>query len=174
MWQQGWIERSPESWLDVAVSGAAILKQGWSWSLRSGIYGNHGVLMGFHLQANSFRTEQNPSLTAFLWQFLGQWHNATPTFRRRESTKSWLFTLDDLVSSSGRGGHYVISGSRPALAFALFPIRWGTEVLPRLACKRPQREDDHSPPSTVDVKGAWSITFTAFIHFHGRDNFTFY
>jgi hypothetical protein len=47
-----------------------------------------------------------------------------------------------------------------------------------LAVKRQGREADHSPPSSAEVKNAWSYTSTSPICFHGveqhRDKFTFY
>jgi hypothetical protein len=33
--------------------------------------------------------------------------------------------------------------------------------------KRPEREADHSPPSSAEVKNAWSYTSTPPIHLHG-------
>jgi hypothetical protein len=45
-----------------------------------------------------------------------------------------------------------------------------------LVVKRPEREADHSPPSSAEVKNAWSYISTPPIRIHGvvlRDNFTF-
>jgi hypothetical protein len=36
-----------------------------------------------------------------------------------------------------------------------------------LGVKRPGREADHSPPSSAEVKNAWSYTSTPPIHLHG-------
>jgi hypothetical protein len=33
--------------------------------------------------------------------------------------------------------------------------------------KRPGREADHSPPSSAEVKNAWSYTYTPLIHLNG-------
>jgi hypothetical protein len=33
--------------------------------------------------------------------------------------------------------------------------------------KRPEREADHSPPSSAEVKNAWGYTSTPIIHLHG-------
>jgi hypothetical protein len=49
-----------------------------------------------------------------------------------------------------------------------------------LGIKRPEREADHSPPSSAEVKNAWSYTsipqyvFMAWCLVKHRDNFTFY
>jgi hypothetical protein len=49
-----------------------------------------------------------------------------------------------------------------------------------LGVKRPRREADHSPPSSAEVKNAWSYTstppyvFIAWCLVKHRDNFTFY
>jgi hypothetical protein len=39
------------------------------------------------------------------------------------------------------------------------PIQWVTGA-PSLGIKLPGREADHSPPSSAEVKNAWSYTFT--------------
>jgi hypothetical protein len=36
-----------------------------------------------------------------------------------------------------------------------------------LGVKRPEREADHRPPSSAEVKNAWSYTSTPPIHFYG-------
>jgi hypothetical protein len=36
-----------------------------------------------------------------------------------------------------------------------------------LGAKRPGREADHSPPSSAEVKNAWSYTSTPPLHLHG-------
>jgi hypothetical protein len=36
-----------------------------------------------------------------------------------------------------------------------------------LGVKRPEREADHSPPSSAEVKNAWSYTSTPPIRLHG-------
>jgi hypothetical protein len=37
-----------------------------------------------------------------------------------------------------------------------------------LGVKRPRREADHSPPSSAEVKNAWSYTSTTPINLHGK------
>jgi len=49
--------------------------------------------------------------------------------------------------------------STPNLGPTKPPIKWIPEAL-SLGIKRPVREADHSPPSTVEVKNAWSYTST--------------
>jgi hypothetical protein len=66
------------------------------------------------------------------------------------------------------------TASRTALGPTEPPIQWVSGAL-SLRVKRPGREADHSPPSSAEVKNAWSYTSTpqyAFIVKH-RDNFTF-
>jgi hypothetical protein len=63
-----------------------------------------------------------------------------PEFDSRRGQKSFLFTA-----------------SIPDLNFTQPPIQWLTRALfPGL--KRPMRGADHSPPSSADVKDAWSYT----------------
>jgi hypothetical protein len=58
------------------------------------------------------------------------------------------------------------------------PIQW-VQGVPSLGVKRPEREADYSPPSSAEVKNAWSYTFTLQYVFmlwclvKHRDNFTF-
>jgi hypothetical protein len=49
--------------------------------------------------------------------------------------------------------------SQPALGPTQPPIQWVPEALP-LKVKRPGNEADHSPPSSAEVKNAWSYTST--------------
>jgi hypothetical protein len=50
-------------------------------------------------------------------------------------------------------------GPNTALGSTQPPIQWVPGVL-SLGVKRPGREADHSPPSIVEVKNAWSYTST--------------
>jgi hypothetical protein len=67
-----------------------------------------------------------------------------------------------------------VSTSRPALGPTEPSIQWVSGV------KRPAREADHSPPSSDEIKIAWSYTsilqyvFMAWYLVKHRDNFTFY
>jgi hypothetical protein len=63
--------------------------------------------------------------------------------------------------------------TRQGLAIFLFtiasrqpPIKWVRGAL-SLGIKQPGREADHSLPSSVEVKNAWSYTSTLPIHLHG-------
>jgi hypothetical protein len=68
--------------------------------------------------------------------------------------------------------------SRTALGLTQPPIQWVSGAL-SLGVKRPWREADHSPPSSAEVKNAWSYTstpqyaFMAWCFVKYRDNFTF-
>jgi hypothetical protein len=55
--------------------------------------------------------------------------------------------------------HRVQTGSGP-------PIQWVPRAL-SLGIKRPGREGDHSPPSTAEVKYAWSYTSIPPVRLHG-------
>jgi hypothetical protein len=46
------------------------------------------------------------------------------------------------------------------------PIQWVSGTL-SLGVKRPGREADHSPPSSAEVKNAWSYTSTTPVCLHG-------
>jgi hypothetical protein len=64
------------------------------------------------------------------------------------------------------------TASRPALGPIQPPIKWVPVI------KRPEREADHSPPSTAEVKNEWSCSstppyaFVAWCSVKHRDNFT--
>jgi hypothetical protein len=51
------------------------------------------------------------------------------------------------------------TASSPALGLTQPPIQWVPGGL-SLRVKRPGRETDHSPPSSAEVKNAWSYTST--------------
>jgi hypothetical protein len=69
--------------------------------------------------------------------------------------------------------------SRTVLGPTRPPIQWVPGTL-ALGVKRPGREADDSPPSSAEVKNAWSYTFTpqyvfmAWCLVKHRDNFTFF
>jgi hypothetical protein len=58
-------------------------------------------------------------------------------------------------SRQGQGIFLFTTASRPALEPTQPPIQWVLGAL-SLGVKRPGREADHSPPSTVEVENAWS------------------
>jgi hypothetical protein len=76
--------------------------------------------------------------------------------------------VDDRVFKSRQGLQIFLftTASRPALGPTQPPIRWVPGAL-SLGIKRPGREADHSPPSSTEVKHAWSYTSTPPIRFHG-------
>jgi len=67
---------------------------------------------------------------------------------------------------------------QPALRPTQPPVKWVLGAL-SLVVKRPRCEADHSPPSSVEVKNAWSYTLTPIYAFMAwcivkhRNNFTF-
>jgi hypothetical protein len=64
------------------------------------------------------------------------------------------------------GIFHFTSASRTALEPTQPPIQWVSGAL-SLGVKRPGREADHSPPSSAEVKNAWSYTSTPPIRLHG-------
>jgi hypothetical protein len=56
--------------------------------------------------------------------------------------------------------------SRPALRPIQPPIQWVPQEL-SLGIKQPGREVDHSPPSSIEAKKAWTYTFIPPIRLHG-------
>jgi hypothetical protein len=71
-------------------------------------------------------------------------------FKSRQEMRIFLFT----------------TASRPALGPTKPLIQWVTRALSP-GVKRPWREADHSPPSSAEVKNAWSYTSTPPIRLHG-------
>jgi len=53
----------------------------------------------------------------------------------------------------------ITTATRTALGLTHPPIQWVTGAL-SLGVKRPGREADHAPPSSAEVKNAWSYTST--------------
>jgi hypothetical protein len=66
----------------------------------------------------------------------------------------------------GLGIFHFITVSRPALEPTQPPIHWVSGAV-SLRIKRPGRKADHSPPSTAEVKNAWSYTSTRSIRLYG-------
>jgi hypothetical protein len=91
---------------------------------------------------------------------LGDWGS-----RVRFPAGAGNFSLHHRVQNNS-GAH---SASYPMGTRVSFPV-----------VKRPERETDHSPPSSVEVKNAWSYTstsqyvFMAWCLVKHKDNFTFY
>jgi hypothetical protein len=82
------------------------------------------------------------------------------------------------ASRQGLGIFFSTAASRTALGPTQPPIQWAPGAL-SLGVKRPGREADHSPPSSAEVKNAWSYTsiphyvFMSWCLVKHRDNFTF-
>jgi hypothetical protein len=83
-----------------------------------------------------------------------------------------------LLYRRGLGIFTFTTASRTALGPTQPPIKWVRRAL-SLGVKRPEREADHSPPSSAEVKNSWSYTATAQYVFmawclvNHKDNFTF-
>jgi hypothetical protein len=63
-----------------------------------------------------------------------------------------------MIGVLGLGIFLFTTASRPALEPTQPPIQWVAGGL-SLGVKRPEREADHSPPSSAEVKNAWSYYF---------------
>jgi hypothetical protein len=59
-----------------------------------------------------------------------------------------------------------VTASGPTLGPTQFPIQWVPGALYQML-KRPGREDDQSPPSSVEVKNEWNCTSITTIRLHG-------
>jgi hypothetical protein len=90
----------------------------------------------------------------------------------------WKIGILGFDSRRGLGIFLFTTASRTALEPTQPPIQWVPGAL-TLGIKRPGLEADHSPPSSAEVKNAWSYTSTPPVRLHGgaqlkyRDNFTF-
>jgi hypothetical protein len=103
-------------------------------------------------------------------------HRPPPSSAEVKNMWSYTYTLtlgyglDDRGSRvrfpAGLGIFLFITVSRTALGPTQPPIQCVSGAL-SLGVKRPGREADHSPPSSADVKNAWSYTSTHPIRLHG-------
>jgi hypothetical protein len=81
-------------------------------------------------------------------------------------TYLFIFFLHLLTSRWGLGIFLFTTASRTALGPTQPPIKWVPGAL-SLGVNRSGREADHSPPSSAEVKNAWSYTSTPPIRLHG-------
>jgi hypothetical protein len=94
------------------------------------------------------------------------------------SATGWTIGVLRFDSRRGLGIYLFTTVSRTALGPTQPPIKWVPGTL-SLGVKRPGHEADHSPPSSAEVKNAWSYTstpqyvFMAWCLVKHRDNFTF-
>jgi hypothetical protein len=90
--------------------------------------------------------------------------------RSRDSSavKRWATGWMIRAWSPGRGWEIFLltTASRLVLGPTKPPIQWVSGAL-SLGVKRPVPEADHSPPSSAEVKNAWSYTSTPPILLHG-------
>jgi hypothetical protein len=78
-----------------------------------------------------------------------------------------LWTVWSGVRIPVQAGSFLLTTTfRPSLGPTQPPIQWIQGVLP-LGVKWPGREADHSPPSSAEVKNAWSYIFTPPVRLHG-------
>jgi hypothetical protein len=78
----------------------------------------------------------------------------------------WTFGVLGFDSWQGLGIFLFTTASRMVLRPTQPPIQWVLGAL-SLGVKRPGREADHLPPSSAEVKNAWSYTSTPPIRLHG-------
>jgi hypothetical protein len=80
--------------------------------------------------------------------------------------RDWTIGILGFDSRLGLGIFLLTTASGTALRPTQPPIQWVPGTL-SLGVKRPGLEADHSPPSSAEVKNAWSYTFTPPIRLHG-------
>jgi hypothetical protein len=101
-----------------------------------------------------------------------------------QSVQRWAtgWNIGVLVFDSRRGPEIFLftTASRSALGPTQPPIQWVPGAL-SLGVKRPEREANHSPPSSAEVKGCVELYLHSpkmpswrDAHVKHRDNFTFY
>jgi hypothetical protein len=80
--------------------------------------------------------------------------------------KGWTIGVLEFDSRRGLGIFLFTTAFRMALGPTQSPIQWVPVAL-SLGVKRQGREDDHSSPSSVEVKNALSYTSTPLVRLHG-------
>jgi hypothetical protein len=79
----------------------------------------------------------------------------------------WTIGVLGFDSRQGLGIFFITTAYRPALGPTQPPIQRVPGALP-VGIKRPGREAYHSPPSSAEVKNAWSYTSILPIRLHGE------
>jgi hypothetical protein len=83
-----------------------------------------------------------------------------------EYAMGWTIAILGFDSRRGLGISLFTTVSRMALESTQPPIQWVLGDF-SLGVKRPGREADHSPPSSAEVKKAWSYTSILPIRLYG-------
>ena len=71
-------------------------------------------------------------------------------------TRPWIGRSRELSSVTGRGNFFFCNESRPAVGSTQPPFKSVLGAFPDV--KSSEREADHSPSSSAEVKKAWSFT----------------
>jgi hypothetical protein len=105
-----------------------------------------------------------PALTGCVHLWTNQVHWAEFVLKRGAGIAQWHSAglragWWGFESRQGLGIFLFTTASRQALGPTQPPIQWVPGAL-SLGVKRPGREADHSPPSSAEVKNAWSYTST--------------
>jgi hypothetical protein len=107
--------------------------------------------------------ESNPQTVLQLPVYVGM-----PFYNKMLSGTALDYGLDDrgFDFRQGLGIFLFTTASRPALGPTQPPIQWVPGAV-SLGIKRPGCEADHTPPSSAEVKNAWSYTSTLPVRLHG-------
>jgi hypothetical protein len=85
------------------------------------------------------------------------WRNDLTAINQIVISTTWTGITQWYSARQGLGIFLFTTVPRPALGPTQPPIQWVPGAL-SLGVKRPEREADHSPPSSVEAKNAWSYT----------------
>jgi hypothetical protein len=90
-----------------------------------------------------YRSKVGAGIAQSVWRLVTGWTTEGSEFASPGGGKNFLFS----------------TSSRPALGSTQPPIQWVPGAL-SMGVKRPGREADHSPSTSVEVKKIWIYTFT--------------
>jgi hypothetical protein len=99
-------------------------------------------------------------------QLFASWVSLLHLFSDMSFATGWTIGVLVFDSRQGLGIFLFTTASRPTLG-STQPSIQSVPGAVSLAVKRPGREADHSPPSSAEVKNAWSYTSTPPIRLHG-------